>query len=386
MSAPIKLIAIMEAGAVTGPAKNLFQFARLARPAVETCIVTFQRRKDRTSSMRENPFAAAAREAGLEVEIIGERYRFDHRVIHDLREITRRRAPDIVQSHSVKSHFLVRWSGIARSRSWIAFHHGYTTTDWKMRLYNELDRWSLKGADRVITVSRAFARQLARIAPQDRITIVHNSINIDRVAAISRRDADALRVRLGIDESERVVLAVGRLSHEKGHADLIAAFEIIVKTHPQTKMVIIGDGPERERLEARARSSGLSDRIIFTGQVSDASVYYRVADALALPSHSEGSPNVLLEAMSAGLPVVATRVGGVPEIVEDEESALLVAARDSQSMARAVIRLLDDRDLPQRLTAAAREKVKNYSPESRLQTLMEIYRLMAAVRREVLPA
>jgi glycosyltransferase involved in cell wall biosynthesis len=381
MSAPIKLLAIMEAGAVTGPAKNLIQFARLARPAIETCIVTFQRK-----DVIENPFASAARQAGLEVEIISERYRFDHRVIQSLREVVRRRAPDIIQSHNVKSHFLTRWSAIARSRLWIAFHHGYTTTDWKMRLYNKLDRWSLKGADRILTVSRAFAHQIARIAPEDRITIVHNSINIDSISAISGEEAKALRVRLGIDESERVVLAVGRLSHEKGHADLIAAFEIIVKTHPQTKLIIAGDGPERVRLEARTRSSGLSDRIIFTGQVSDASVYYRMADVFALSSHSEGSPNVLLEAMAAGLPVAATRVGGVPEIVTDEESALLVAARDSQSMARAVIRLFDDRELSQRLTAAARERVKNYSPESRLQTLMEIYRLTAAARKQTLPA
>ncbi|MEW6209041.1 MAG: glycosyltransferase family 4 protein [Acidobacteriota bacterium] len=381
MSAPIKLLAIMEAGAVTGPAKNLIEFARLARPEIETCIVTFHRKAAQPSSMTDNPFASAARQSGVEVEIIDERYRFDHRVIHCLREVVHRRAPDIIQSHNVKSHFLVRWSGIARSRAWIAFHHGYTTTDWKMRLYNKLDRWSLAGADRIITVSRAFARQLARIAPEDRITIVHNSINIDNVVAISREEVQALRVRLGIDESERVVIAVGRLSHEKGHTDLIAAFEAIVKAHPQTRLVIVGDGPERERLEARIRSSGLSDQVLFTGQVSDASVYYAMADVFALPSHSEGSPNVLLEAMAAGVPAVATSVGGVPEIVADEESALLVASRDPQAMARAVIRLLDDRELSQRLAAAAREKVKKYSPESRLQTLVEIYRLMASASK-----
>lgn len=371
MSAPIKLLAIMEAGAVTGPAKNLIEFARRARPTVETCIVTFQRQ---TAHL---PFASAAQEAGLEVEIINERYRFDRRIISLLREIVERRAPDIIQSHNVKSHFLVRWSGIARTSRWIAFHHGYTTTDWKMRLYNQLDRWSLTRADRIITVSRAFARQMARIAGEDRITVLHNSIGIDSFAAISQEEVHALRAKLEIAANERVLLAVGRLSHEKGQADLISAFASVVKAHPQTKLVIVGDGHERERLEHQAASSGLDNRVIFTGQVDDAPVYYCMADAFVLPSHSEGSPNALLEAMAAGLPVVATRVGGVPEIVADEESALLVAARDRQAMAGAVIRLLTDEKLAQNLAAAARERAKDYSPESRLQTLLEIYRRMA---------
>lgn len=378
MSAPIKLLAIMEAGAVTGPAKNLIEFARLARPEIETCIVTFQREATHhPSPISHPPFASAARQSGIEVEIINERFRFDRRVISHLREVARRRAPDIIQSHNVKSHFLVRWSGIMHARQWIAFHHGYTTTDWKMRLYNQLDRWSLRRADRIITVSRAFARQLARIAREDRITVLHNSINIDSLASISPEEARSLREKLDIATDERVLLAVGRLSHEKGHADLISAFGLIVKAHPQTKLVIVGDGPERERLEHQAASSGLGNRIIFTGQISDAPVYYRMADAFVLPSHSEGSPNVLLEAMAASLPVVATRVGGVPEIANDEESALLVTARDAQSIADAVIRLLADKELAQRLVAAARERVKDYSPESRLQTLLEIYRRMA---------
>ncbi len=250
-----------------------------------------------------------------------------------------------------------------------------------MRLYNQLDRWSLRRADRIITVSRAFALQLARIASEDRITVLHNSIDIDSFNAISAEETRALRAKLGIVEDERALLAVGRLSHEKGHADLISAFASIVKADPRTKLVIVGDGPERNSLETRARSSGFGDRIIFTGQVSDASVYYRVADVFVLPSHSEGSPNALLEAMAAGLPVVATRVGGVPEIVTDEESALLAPAHDAQAMAEAVLRLLADKNISQRLAAAARQRVKDYSPESRLQALLEIYRRMASASK-----
>ncbi|HEY7545873.1 MAG TPA: glycosyltransferase family 4 protein [Blastocatellia bacterium] len=380
MRESIKLLAIIEAGTVTGSAKNLIEFARRARPEVETCVVTFRREAaHRLSPVIHRPFALAAREAGLEVEVIDERYRFDRRIIERLREVVASRAPDIIQSHNVKSHFLVRWSGIARARPWIAFHHGYTTTDWKMRLYNQLDRWSLKRADRIITVSRAFARQIARIAREDRITVLHNSINIDSFSPISPEEIQALRANLGIAEDERVLLAVGRMSREKGHADLISAFASIVKAHPRVKLIIAGDGLERKRLEQQAASSGLGNRVLFTGRISDASAYYSMADVFALPSHSEGSPNVLLEAMAAGVPVVATRVGGVPEIVTDEENALLVAARDEQAMAGAIARLFADGELSQRLAAAARERVRDYSPEARLQSLLEIYRRMVPV-------
>jgi glycosyltransferase involved in cell wall biosynthesis len=401
MAPAIKLLAVVEAGAVTGPAKNLIEFCRRARvrnpelhdlPAVETSVATFHRGRDvitrRFSGLRAGPaaqmpnqFVAAACEAGIVVDVIRERFPYDPSVISELCSLVERRAPDIVQTHSVKSHFLMRLSGIWRERPWVAFHHGYTTPDLKMRAYNQLDRWSLRAPALVITVSQAFARQLKGAGVQsDQIRVLHNSIDTDRAKAAVKEESLALKASLGIAHDERVALSVGRLSHEKAHADLVSAIGHLRRTLPNIKvrLLIVGDGPERGRIEQTIAALRLQDQVNLVGQVSDVSLYYELADLFVLPSLSEGSPNVLLEAMAASLPIVATAVGGVPEIVSHDESALLIAPRDTRSMAESIARLLNDAGHARSLAVNARAVVAGrYSPEARARALVEIYRQLA---------
>ncbi|HEV2862428.1 MAG TPA: glycosyltransferase [Pyrinomonadaceae bacterium] len=381
---PVRVLALMEATTVTGPAKNLIEFCRRARalgssagdpPAAEITFVTFHRGPG-ADGPEPNAFVAAARAAGVGVEVIPERFRFDPRVLSGLRRLVSRRQPDIIQSHMVKSHFLVKLSGLWRRRPWVAFHHGYTTTDRKMELYNRLDRWSLPAADRVVTVCGAFAEQLARVGVRpEKVFVRHNSINADGAAPST--DARELKSRLGIGEGERVVLAVGRLSREKGHVDLVGALGRLRGVN--FRLVIVGDGPERPAVERAAGERAISDRVVFAGHVSDVRPFYAMADLLALPSHSEGSPNVLLEAMASGLPVVATSVGGVPEIVAHEESALLVGARDEEAMAASIARMLRDAPLARRLAARSSELIaEHYTPDAYARSVAGLYR---AVRR-----
>ncbi|HLG14438.1 MAG TPA: glycosyltransferase [Blastocatellia bacterium] len=374
----IRLLAVVEAATVTGPVKNLLDFATRARnlaasPRIETTIATFRR----TAATDSSRFVAAAEQAGVEVEIIPERFRFDPRVIALLRDVVTRREPQIVQTHSVKSHFLMRLSGVWRQRPWAAFHHGYTSTDLKMRAYNQLDRWSLRRAARVVTVSQVFAGQLTRRGVEpERISVLHNSIDPGYAAAVSERDVSELRARLGITDRDKVILSVGRLSREKGHTDLVKALKYLVDQPSQVnaKLVIVGDGPERPRIERTAAALGIQDRIILAGRAGDARPYFALADVFALPSHSEGSPNVLLEAMAAGVPVVATNVGGVPEIVTHNVSALLVRPHDPQSIAASIGLALADLELARGLTARARDQViTRHSPENRLLSLVKLY-------------
>jgi glycosyltransferase involved in cell wall biosynthesis len=188
---------------------------------------------------------------------------------------------------------------------------------------------------------------------------------------------ETLRKRLGIGESERVVLSVGRLSREKAHLDLIEACKSLRETRPEVafKLIIVGDGPERSRLEAAVESKESKASVIFTGQVNDVHPFYANADVFVLPSHSEGSPNVLLEAMAANLPIVATAVGGVPEMLADHESALLVPPNDPPSLATAISSLLGDKVLVQRLVANAGALVDTrFDPETYARSLVKIYR------------
>jgi len=386
---PIKLLTIVEATTINAVAKTVLEFYRSARelsqsasdfPVIEGCVVTFDRRRDVDAP--PNEFVAAAREQGLEVEIIPERRRFDMSVISALRRVVESRGSNLILTNSVKSHFLVWRSGLWPKLPWVAFHHGYTDTDRKMRLYNRLDRWSLPHADRLVTVCQTFAQKLSASTgiSIDRISVQHNSIR--RQPQVNTADAAALRTRLGIDERERVVLSVGRLSREKAQLDLIEGFKRLRENN--LRLIIVGDGPERSKLEAAAESFGIRELVTFTGQVGDVHPFYAMADVFALPSHSEGSPNVLLEAMAASVPVVATAVGGVPEMVVDSESALLVPSNDPPALAAAIARILNERDLAQRLTRNAATLVDTrFDPNNYTRSLVEIYREVISIRSQI---
>jgi glycosyltransferase involved in cell wall biosynthesis len=378
----IKILSLVEATNINAVAKNVLAFYRSAQelsaapvemPRVEACIATFARQLNAHSP---NEFVMTARKLGVNVEIIPERRRFDLNVLPALRSIVERHRPDVVVTHSIKSHFLFWRSRLCTEFPWVAFHHGYTTTDLKMRVYNHLDRWSLPAADGVVTVCHAFARELARNTrlPVENISVQHNSIRPPQSLSAAD-DAQSVRSKLGIASDELVVLAVGRLSREKAHSDLLTAFlHLRENSNLRCRLVIVGDGPERAKLEAYAASIGINEDVIFTGQESQIQFFYSAADIFVLPSHSEGSPNVLLEAMAAKVPIVATNVGGVPEIVQDNETALLVPAKEPRSMAAAIARILVDESLAHRLAANAATLISSrHTPEQYVQSLVRIY-------------
>jgi sugar transferase (PEP-CTERM/EpsH1 system associated) len=375
----IKILALVEARNLNAVAKNMLDFYHAAGelysstpgiPGVELSLVTFDREAD-----QPNEFVQTARAQGLDVTVINERRRFDFSVIRALRTTVTEQSPDIVLTHSVKSHFVVWRSSVWKRVPWVAFHHGYTATDRKMLLFNRLDRWSLPHATRVVTVCGPFAADLEKRSgvSREKITVRHNSIR--RVPDPAPASVTRLRASLGIEADERVVLSVGRLSREKAHDDLLRAFKHLIDACPmRAKLVIAGDGPERGNLENTAQSLGLNDRVIFAGQVTNVHEFYAMADVLANASHSEGSPYVLLEAMAAGLPIVATAVGGVPEILEDGHTALLVPAREPATMGRALALALSDDQLASRLADDAAELARTrYSPENYARSLIELY-------------
>jgi glycosyltransferase involved in cell wall biosynthesis len=369
---PIRVVSIMEADFVTGPAKNLIGFATRARaagfqPRIELSIVTYERGSDPPP----NAFVDAAREAGLTVDLVREKGRFDTAVMSQLREVLERRQPQIVQTHNVKSHFLFRLAGLDRKYHWLAFHHGYTTTDRKMLLYNQLDRWSLRAPRHLVTVCGAFQQQLRQIGiDASRITIRHNFIR--PLPPVDAELRAGTRASIAAPDGTPILLCVGRLSREKGHLDLVEALARV--THLQWHLVVAGEGPERPKIEAALERHRLQDRVTLVGLQANIQRYYAIADLLVMPSHSEGSPNALLEAMIAGVPIVATAVGGIPEIVTDGQTARLVAARDAAGLAEQIAGLLKDPEARLRLAEAARAEAEGqYSPEAYCRCLAGIY-------------
>ncbi|HWQ52525.1 MAG TPA: glycosyltransferase [Bryobacteraceae bacterium] len=386
---PIRLLAFLEANSVTGPAKNLLQFADLARsgqagPRVEMAIAAFRR------GNQADALIDVVKRLSIPVFCIAEEGPFDRAVIGQMLGAVRDFRPDLIQSHGVKAHFLIRISRIHHRVPWVAFHHGYTWPSLRMRLYNQLDRWSLRAAKQVVTVSLPFREELIGFGVEPRrIEVVHNGIAPEWGAAAKTPQAQQkLLAALGIGPERKVVLIVGRLSREKDHATLLRAFHNLqtdghsrdaLKAH----LVIVGDGPEKERIAALAKSLGIAGAVTFTGQVPSAEPYYGIADVAVLSSLSEGSPNALLEAMASRVPAVATAVGGIPEIVSHEESALLIPPGSSEAMAGALTAILSNQALSRRLADRAHElALTRHAPASRTERLSAIYaRLSAKVAR-----
>jgi glycosyltransferase involved in cell wall biosynthesis len=376
---PIKLLAIVEARTITGPARNLIEFVPLARSAgIETVVATFLRKES------ANFFTDRLESLSIPLFPISEESPFDLSTIQKLKRLVAEVRPDLIQTHAVKSHFLVRLSGLPKAIPWVAFHHGYTSTTWRTDLYNELDRWSLKAASQMVTVSHASLDQLrSKGVPSERVKVIHNAVPTGYgIEMCDSSQIDALRSSLGIPVGQKVILSIGRLSKEKDQVSLVEAMsELRGSFSPY--LVILGEGPEHKTILEKTRLLGLTDRVILTGQRDHIGPFYSLADVVVISSRSEGSPNVLLEALAAGVPLVATSVGGIPEMVRDGEHALLVPHGDPKQMANSIARIFAETDVTRSLVENGRKLVQTrFSPAERVRTLSGVYRHILESRNE----
>lgn len=377
----LRIISIVEALTITGPLKPLLVFSALVRNGLSGCpriahaLIT-TRRGSRKRDPKNDELYTAATAAGLEYLTIYERWRFDWRVIPQMYRLILERQPDIVETHDCKSHtlFLILRLMYLRARSpkWLAFHHGYTRTSLTVRLYQLLDYLTLRWADGVVTLCKPFGKALLRrgVRPS-KLSIISNTVAAR--PAPSRALLSECRRQFAIDASERLIVTVGRLSEEKGQADLISAFRYL-RTRASDlplRLLIVGDGPERSRLQGMAEPLGRA--VTFTGHLSDPWPLFHAADIFVLPSHSEGSPLVLLEAMAARATIVATSVGGVPEILRNEIDAILIPPAKPEIMANALGLLLGDAALRHRLADAAYSTLERHSPETYARRLITIH-------------
>ena len=189
------------------------------------------------------------------------------------------------------------------------------------------------------------------------------------------RKNNECREKYGIDRDAPVITNVGILRSVKGHEVTFNAVRPVLNRIPHARFLIVGDGPRKEALEKLVREMGISDHVIFTGFVKDIPEIYSMSDVSILSSWSEGLPQSLLQSMASGVPVVATKVGGVPEVVIHERTGLLVEPGDHEGLAESIIRLLQDNELSAGLARNAREFIiSEHSLESMVEKLEGLYK------------
>jgi glycosyltransferase involved in cell wall biosynthesis len=210
----------------------------------------------------------------------------------------------------------------------------------------------------------------------DKIVTIHNGIDLERFKpAAAPKQEEHLRRDLGLVDSELIITTVARLHPQKGHSYLIQALPRILDTVPHSQFLFVGGGELRSQLEALVRDAGLEDVVRFLGVRQDVPDLLAISDLFVLPSLWEGLPNSVLEAMAAGVPVVATNVDGSPEVVADGETGILVPPADPAALAEAICSLLQDRALRASMAEAARSRVAEcFSQEANVAAYEGLYR------------
>lgn len=229
---------------------------------------------------------------------------------------------------------------------------------------------------RAIAISesvRTFAIQRMGFAP-DQVEVLPNPLAEGSFGAAGVDSMGSVRQRHGIPASAKVVGAVTRFHSVKGIHHLIEAFATVLDQVPAAYLLLVGEGPDKSRLMALANSLGIQERVVFAGYREDVRSYYEAFDVSAIPSLEEGFGNVAVEAMATGIPVVASDLGGLGEIITDGETGLLVPAADPPALAGALLRILRDARFADHLAQGGRRRADDYSFDSYLARLIEIYR------------
>ena len=275
--------------------------------------------------------------------------------------------PDVVHSHGYHSDVVggrvARRAGIAT----VSTAHGFTRGPWRNRLYEHLDRIALRKFDAVAAVSRPLAEELLRSGLlADRVHVVPNAWS--RIA--TPLDRSIARRELGLAAVQFVVGWVGRMTHEKGLDVLVDALGMLADL--PLHACVVGAGPER--VPQQSRASGMGARIHWAGPIREAGRYFSAFDVLAVSSRTEGVPMVVLESMAAGVPLVATAVGGIPDVVSSRE-AILVPAERPDALAAALRSVFMERSgAANRATAALARLEREFAEKPWLDRYQDVYR------------
>lgn len=357
MSPSIRVMHLRSSARLGSPEKLILdQTRRLPAGEFETTVASFLDGSDGRA------FLEAAARQGTAALPLPCRWALDPRPVLALRLALRQRGVSLLCMHDYKADVIGLLASAGTGVHTVGVFHGWTGEDRKVRAYQRLDRAALRRMERVVAVSEASRRRLiAAGVPGHRIVTIPNGIDADGFLASGRSDPERVRASLGLPSEGYLVVSAGRLSLEKGHAILLEAMARIASEMPDVWLVLLGDGPERRRLEALAASLGISSRVVFPGFRDDVAAIFHAMDCLVLPSLTEGLPMVILEAYACGRPVVAAAVGGVPEVVCHGETGLLVPAGDAAELGRAIRALLADPTARERMGGAAEAWVRKRS-------------------------
>lgn len=316
----------------------------------------------------------AVREKNVSAHILPCRRWLDLNAMRQIRELIRQEDIDIVHCHEMKGRLYGLLCTQGTKARLLATNHNWIRSDFLVTCFESLDAFYIRFFPRIVAVSPEVKTLMQRyLIPKGKISVIINGIDMQEFRK-NRAAGQRIREELGISPDAILIGTTGRLSPEKGHSHFIEAAAQIAPAFPKARFLIAGDGPLGEMLREYAISLGLGERMTFAGFRKDIAACYCALDLFVLPSLLEGTPMALLEAMSAQVPVIVTRAGGVGRIITQGENGVLVSPGDSEALASALSGLLQNPAEAGRLSANAfRTVLEKYSAEKMAGTYEKLY-------------
>jgi len=302
-----------------------------------------------------------------------------------LARLIRRERPQILHTHTAKAGTVGRVAALLAGsrRPPIVVHtfHGHVLRGYfgpvRSLMFRLLERWLASSTTALVAVSPQVRDDLVAlgIAPRERFAVIRLGIELDARVAAQQDGRSESRRYLGIPLNRFAVGWIGRMTAVKRTDDVLLAFKALRDSGVDACLCMVGDGPDRGQLERRAHELGIVRDTLFLGYQEDVASFYAAFDALVLPSGNEGTPVSAIEALAAGRPVVATRVGGVPDVVRDGEDGFLVEAGATDELADRLARLARDPDLREEMGRRGRERVlPRYAVDRLVDDVDRLYR------------
>lgn len=367
---PVNVLHLRDTYEIGGPGKTILETHRaMDRNRFRLHLGVFLRHGE----PEDSPFIAEAKRLGMPVHFIKGGHAYDLRMISRVIKLVRTLQIDIVHAHEVKSDFIAYLSARFYPIPIVTTLHGWIGNSLKQRLFAKLDKRIVRGFDRVIAVSRRIEEELlAAGVPGERLRMVHNAIVVERYRRTGRRGI--LAEVIGRPIVGPVIASLGRLSPEKGHADLIDAVDRVVRFGQKVSLVLIGDGPERTKLLQQINERGLQGVVHLPGYIQEPQRLFEEIDLMVLPSHTEGLPNAALEALLMEVPVLATRVGGTPEVITDGITGRLVSPHSPEELAAGLLEFLSAPESWKQMAMQGKDMVKaTFNFQARTRRVEDIY-------------
>lgn len=320
----------------------------------------------------EGVLAGELKKQGIRVIALHKKPGLDFGMLRKLKKVLREERVEILHAHLFGAGFWARLAGRPAGVKKIYVHeHGMQP--WRSRAHFFTDRVLAAKCDKILFVSKKVMDvyvEKTRLKPSC-CELVPNGV---RMYDADEPEKMKIKAEFRMKPDEKRILSIGRLSPEKGHADLIEAFRLIHAGHPAVKLVIIGDGPERENLERQCVQYGLGEKVQFAGMQNDVGPWLAAADLYVQPSRREGLSLAILEAMGAGVPVISTRTGDVEKVIKDGETGFLTEPGDPQGLSLKISGTLAEIERLSPLKARAREIIRSeYSFEHMIRAIEKIY-------------